>query len=130
MFGVLNRQARDIADSPVSADQLGGLIDLIADGETVGVVRTGADGVALVHPRAYAGVDADSRLSATIAGNPGAADTFNIMQTHPRTADRIKRAIDQAGELVYIAPTRVNLQMTEERWPDVEFLATREQGGV
>jgi len=36
-------------------------------------------------------------------------------------------AIDHAGELVYLAPTRVNLQMSIERWPDVEFLATREQ---
>ena len=35
-------------------------------------------------------------------------------------------AIDQAGDLVYLAPTRVNLQMTEERWPDIRFLATRE----
>jgi len=36
-------------------------------------------------------------------------------------------SIDHAGELVYLAPTRVNLQMAEERWPEVEFLATREQ---
>ena len=35
-------------------------------------------------------------------------------------------AIDQAGDLVYLAPTRVNLQMTEERWPEIRFLATRE----
>ncbi len=34
---------------------------------------------------------------------------------------------DHAGELVYLAPTRVNLQMSQERWPEVEFLATREQ---
>ncbi|MEM9605016.1 MAG: peptide chain release factor 3 [Pseudomonadota bacterium] len=39
-------------------------------------------------------------------------------------------AIDHSGELVYLAGTRVNLTMTEERWPDVRFLATREQGGV
>ncbi|MDZ7828185.1 MAG: peptide chain release factor 3 [Halofilum sp. (in: g-proteobacteria)] len=39
-------------------------------------------------------------------------------------------AEDHAGELVYLAPTRVNLQMTEERWPSVEFRATREQGGL
>lgn len=39
-------------------------------------------------------------------------------------------SIDHSGELVYLAPTRVNLQMTQERWPDVEFLATREQGGL
>ncbi len=36
-------------------------------------------------------------------------------------------ALDHAGELVYLAPTRVNLSMSQERWPDVEFRATREQ---
>ncbi len=35
---------------------------------------------------------------------------------------------DHAGELVYIAPTRVNLQMAIERYPDIEFLSTREHG--
>ncbi|VAW75540.1 Peptide chain release factor 3 [hydrothermal vent metagenome] len=35
-------------------------------------------------------------------------------------------ALDQAGELVYIAPTRVNLDLAMERHPQVRFLATRE----
>ncbi|HEX5756457.1 MAG TPA: peptide chain release factor 3, partial [Arenimonas sp.] len=35
-------------------------------------------------------------------------------------------ALDAAGQLVYLAPTRVNLQLTEERWPDLVFAATRE----
>ena len=35
-------------------------------------------------------------------------------------------AYDHAEELVYIAPTRVNLQMTMERWPEIQFRATRE----
>jgi peptide chain release factor 3 len=35
-------------------------------------------------------------------------------------------AIDGAGQMAYLAPTRVNLQLAEERWPDVEFRATRE----
>jgi peptide chain release factor 3 len=35
-------------------------------------------------------------------------------------------AVDAAGELVYLAPTRVNLQLTQERWPSVAFAATRE----
>jgi len=35
-------------------------------------------------------------------------------------------AEDAAGQLVYLAPSRVNLQLTEERWPDLEFAATRE----
>ncbi|GAB6039859.1 peptide chain release factor 3 [Endothiovibrio diazotrophicus] len=37
-------------------------------------------------------------------------------------------ALDHAGELVYIAPTRVNLNMTMERWPEIRFAATREHG--
>ncbi len=35
-------------------------------------------------------------------------------------------ALDAAGELVYLAPSRVNLQLAEERAPAVQFLATRE----
>jgi peptide chain release factor 3 len=35
-------------------------------------------------------------------------------------------AEDGAGQLVYLAPTRVNLQLTQERWPQVRFKATRE----
>jgi len=35
-------------------------------------------------------------------------------------------ALDGGGDLTYIAPTRVNLNLTMERWPEVEFLATRE----
>ncbi len=35
-------------------------------------------------------------------------------------------ALDHSGRLVYIAPTRVNLSLTEERWPDIQFRETRE----
>jgi len=35
-------------------------------------------------------------------------------------------ALDHAEALVYVAPTRVNLQLAEERWPEVRFHATRE----
>jgi peptide chain release factor 3 len=35
-------------------------------------------------------------------------------------------AEDAAGQLVYLAPTRVNLQLTQERWPELQFAATRE----
>lgn len=35
-------------------------------------------------------------------------------------------AYDAADQLVYIAPTRVNLSLTEERWPNLAFTATRE----
>jgi len=35
-------------------------------------------------------------------------------------------AIDGGGHLTYIAPTRVNLELTMERWPDIQFNATCE----
>ena len=35
-------------------------------------------------------------------------------------------ALDGADNLTYIAPTRVNLDLTMERWPEIEFRSTRE----
>jgi peptide chain release factor 3 len=35
-------------------------------------------------------------------------------------------ARDAAGNLAYLAPNRVNLQLTEERWPELVFHETRE----
>ncbi|HSM31614.1 MAG TPA: peptide chain release factor 3 [Woeseiaceae bacterium] len=35
-------------------------------------------------------------------------------------------ALDHGGRVVYIAPTKVNLNLTEERWPDIVFRKTRE----
>ena len=44
-----------------------------------------------------------------------------------REKNALHLAIDAAGELVYLAPTRVNLQLTMERWPMITFAATRER---
>jgi peptide chain release factor 3 len=35
-------------------------------------------------------------------------------------------AYDAAGNLAYLAPNRVNLELTQERWPELEFHTTRE----
>ncbi len=35
-------------------------------------------------------------------------------------------SVDGGGHLTYLAPTRVNLALMEERWPDLNFRATRE----
>ncbi|MCY4264895.1 MAG: peptide chain release factor 3, partial [Gammaproteobacteria bacterium] len=39
---------------------------------------------------------------------------------------RDKLAIDGGGCLTYLAPTRVNLNLMQERWPELEFCSTRE----
>ena len=50
----------------------------------------------------------------------------------PRKLEEFQRkagehlSIDGGGHLTYLAPTRVNLALMEERWPDIEFRATRE----
>jgi len=44
-----------------------------------------------------------------------------------RTKAHENLSIDHAGALVYLAPTRVNLSLTLERWPDLDFRETREQ---
>ncbi|HEX7341532.1 MAG TPA: peptide chain release factor 3 [Rhodanobacteraceae bacterium] len=46
-----------------------------------------------------------------------------------REKNALHLALDGAGELVYLAPTRVNLQLAQERSPDVTFKATREHAG-
>ena len=52
-------------------------------------------------------------------------DDEQLLQEFKRkAADNL--ALDGGGHLTYLAPTRVNLSLTEERWPDIEFLATRE----
>ncbi|GAB2614904.1 peptide chain release factor 3 [Novilysobacter erysipheiresistens] len=43
-----------------------------------------------------------------------------------RDKNAMNLALDAAGQLVYLAPTRINLQLAQERAPDVDFLATRE----
>lgn len=35
-------------------------------------------------------------------------------------------ALDNADQLTYLAPSRVNLDITMEKWPDIQFLNTRE----
>lgn len=43
-----------------------------------------------------------------------------------RTKAAAQLALDGAGDLTYLAPTRVNLELTMERWPEVTFHAIRE----
>jgi peptide chain release factor 3 len=43
-----------------------------------------------------------------------------------RRKNEMRLALDSAGALTYLAPSRVNLTLSQERWPEVEFHATRE----
>ena len=43
-----------------------------------------------------------------------------------RAKNENQLAVDGGGHLAFLATSRANLQLTEERWPDVTFSATRE----
>ncbi len=52
------------------------------------------------------------------------SDGKMLAEFKKKQADNL--ALDGGGHLSYLAPTRVNLSLTRERWPDVEFHSTRE----
>jgi len=51
-------------------------------------------------------------------------DAVKLEEFKRKAADNI--AIDGGGHLTYLAPTRVNLSLTVERWPQLRFFSTRE----
>lgn len=51
-------------------------------------------------------------------------DAKKLAEFRHKAADNL--ALDVGGNLAYIAPTRVNLELITERWPAIRFLATRE----
>ncbi|HKT32083.1 MAG TPA: peptide chain release factor 3 [Gammaproteobacteria bacterium] len=53
-------------------------------------------------------------------------DAKRLEEFKNKTFDNL--ALDHTGSLVYVAPTLINLQLTEERWPEVRFRTTREHG--
>lgn len=52
------------------------------------------------------------------------SDPKKLEELQRKCADNL--ALDGGGHLTYLAPSRVNLSLTEERHPDVKFRATRE----
>ncbi|MGH6949223.1 MAG: M48 family metalloprotease, partial [Kiloniellales bacterium] len=99
-LGVLlgSGQVAQAADSVSTLIVRGYSRDQESEADLLGVrylARVGYD------PIAMAGflerLQAHSRLEAELRGKPDAADDFSLLQTHPRTADRIVLASEQAG---------------------------------
>jgi aspartyl-tRNA(Asn)/glutamyl-tRNA(Gln) amidotransferase subunit B len=83
LFGVLNRQGLDISDAPVTAEQLGGLIDLISDATISGriakdvfddMVESGKDAVDIVAEKGLRQVSDTAEIEAIIDGIIAGAD--------------------------------------------------------
>ncbi len=95
LFGALNKSGKDISDSPISAAQLGKLIDLISDGTISGRIakdvfaimfETGGDPDRIVEERGLKQVtDAgaiEAAIDAIIAANP---DQARAVKDKPKT---------------------------------------------
>jgi len=52
------------------------------------------------------------------------SDERKLQEFRTKAYDNL--AVDHSGALVYLAPSRVNLALTLERWPDIDFRETRE----
>ena len=70
----------------------------------------------------------------SLIGLAGPYDCYTARWLRGKDAD-LKAIADKYGfnvgldgneEYVYLAPNRVNLQMAQERYPEIEFLSTRE----
>ena len=48
-------------------------------------------------------------------------NSMNLKKKH-----MINLSVDGGGHLTYLAPSRVNLQLMQERYPDIVFRNTRE----
>jgi aspartyl-tRNA(Asn)/glutamyl-tRNA(Gln) amidotransferase subunit B len=89
LFSVLNKQGRTVAESPVSAENLGKLLDLMADGTISGRIAkdvfeimadTGGDPAAIVKEKGLTQITDTSAIEAAvnkvIADNPGQVEHF------------------------------------------------------
>jgi len=52
------------------------------------------------------------------------ADPKKLDEFERRAEENLAR--DGGGDLAYLAPTKINLDLAQERWPDIAFRATRE----
>ena len=75
LFGALNKAEKDLADSPVSAENLGGLVDLIGDGTISGRIakdvfaemfETGKDAAAIVEEKGLKQVSDSGAIEALV----------------------------------------------------------------
>ncbi|MFP6745291.1 MAG: Asp-tRNA(Asn)/Glu-tRNA(Gln) amidotransferase subunit GatB, partial [Alphaproteobacteria bacterium] len=89
LFGALNKAELEIAESPVSAEVLGGLIELIANGDISGRIardvfaemfESGKPAIAIVEEKGLKQVsdtgEIEPIIDALIADNPGQADQY------------------------------------------------------
>jgi len=91
----------------------------------VGAVGTLQFDVVAYRLKAEYGVDAVFEpVSVNTARWVGCKDPRKLEEFKRKAAENL--SLDIGRNLTYLAPSRVNLEIMKERWPDIEFHATRE----
>ena len=102
LFGALNKENKDISESPVSADQLGGLIDLIKDGTISGKIAK--DVFALIFEGEATGTPADivEQRGLKQVTDTGAIEKIidEIMAANPKQVEQVKEKPKTMGWFV------------------------------
>ncbi|MBI4182448.1 MAG: M48 family metalloprotease [Proteobacteria bacterium] len=113
VLGILvdNRLASDLAQAGSQLFLAAYSRDQEFEADLLGVrhlARAGYDTAAMASMLAK--IETHSRLEARIAGREGGPDEYNFLATHPRTPDRVARAVAQAG---VVAPPEPRVARTE-----------------
>ncbi|MEM9014478.1 MAG: Asp-tRNA(Asn)/Glu-tRNA(Gln) amidotransferase subunit GatB [Pseudomonadota bacterium] len=102
LFGALNKTDKDVANSPVSSDQLGGLIDLIADGTISGKIAK--DVFALIFDGEETGAPADivEKRGLQQMTDTGAIEAVvdEIIAANPKQVEQVKEKPKTMGWFV------------------------------
>ena len=100
LFGRLNKESHAIADSPVSADQLGGIIDLIAKGDISGKIAKELFEIVYTEGGEPAGiVEARSMRQVTDTGAIEAA-VDEVLAANPEKVEQARAKPSMAGWFV------------------------------
>ncbi len=119
LFGALNRLGRTVTDSPVSAEALGALIDLVGDGTISGriakevfddMVKTGRDPAAIV---------ADKGLEQVSDGDAIGAEVDKIIAANPAQAEQFRGGNEKVlgwfvGQIMKATRGKANPQMVNQ----------------
>ena len=101
LFGRLNKEGKSIADSPVSAERLGAILDLIKDGTISGKIAKDVFDIAFSEggdPRAIVEANAASPRSPIIGAIETAVD--EVIAANPDKAEQAKAKPALAGWFV------------------------------
>ena len=119
LFGVLNKQGKDIDDSPVSAKALGGLIKLIGDNTISGriakdvfeiMLETGGDAATIVEEKGLKQVTDTGAIEAVVE---------EVMAANPDKVQEIKDGKDKlkgwfVGQVMKASQGKANPQMVNQ----------------